>query len=591
MRMRPLVPIALLVGLAAAPARADDLAVPRAAAALVLDGALDEADWAAGAEALEAGALEDGTRPRVRAPRVGGSPLDRPAGRGGAGPRCRPGADGRVRGYGDRRRRAGRRLRAAERARAALGGPRAAGRRPRRPTGSRAPWTSAIRRAGRWRSRCRSRTWASRLPTFPCGSPWSSQTRAPAHVVWAPPGAAWRGTVVVDAPRADRRVAAGRYRRRRRARSPRRIASTTTGCTRGRSSRPRTRRASRISCRPRGTRPTRAAPDDKDAVLDTLRQLLVATSRADPRAAPGSRVRARRPRRRAPPDGSRRRGPAAFERALEIMPGLGEARFGVHLELVGPSLAVGTGRGADGLSRRLRGRRPLAAAPEGYAAEGVAFGTGLLHLAHGDFAEALALLEPLADRYPFQQSLVYAASRARLGLDRWPLEERYRQIEAEQRRSPARPPGDLEGRDRPRAVRGRREQHGEELRVARAGTASTTAPPWTGRCPSSSRRWGPATRAGPWPPSARPIASASEAGEARRRLPWRGTVVMLSATPGRGRRPLRPAHGDGAGPGERPDPVRPGARGPGGGGCPRGRRSDREGRPWCAPGRAPSTGR
>ena len=182
------------------------------------------------------------------------------------------------------------------------------------------------------------------------------RTRVPAHVAWAPPGAAWLGpaswTRLVSAdpwPQADVDVDGDALAEADRLDDDRLYAwATFVGRLPGADRRPPPgRRAHGRSERPRrqGRSARRAAPAARRA------------PRADPRAASGPRLRARRARRRAPPDGARRRGAGAFDRALELMPGLGEARFGIHLELVGPSLAVGPVGGPTDYRRRLRGRR------------------------------------------------------------------------------------------------------------------------------------------------------------------------------------------------------------------------------------------
>jgi peptidyl-prolyl cis-trans isomerase B (cyclophilin B) len=63
---------------------------------------------------------------------------------------------------------------------------------------------------------------------------------------------------------------------------------------------------------------------------------------------------------------------------------------------------------------------------DGLAGDGAALARGLLRTARGDFAEALALLDPLAARYPFLQLAVLGAERARAAADGWGKERQYR---------------------------------------------------------------------------------------------------------------------------------------------------------------------
>lgn len=270
-------------------------------------------------------------------------------------------------------------------------------------------------------------------------------------------------------------------------------------------------------------------PEVRSAVLDTLRQLLVGPleqiHELRPDLAYAHVVRGSVLHQMGLADEARQ----AFERALEIMPGLREAQFGIHLEILGPALAAGT-VGEPTAYASAFAKVPAIRAQEGFAAEGVAFGRGLLHLAHGDFTEAVALLDPLAERYPFQQSLVYAASRAKLGLERWPLEERYRQVEAERDDLP-----------RVRLTTSK----GEVVLELFEDEASNTVKNFVWLAQHGFYDGSPVARTVPFllaeigagdpgwavvtqrPPD-RQLAGGRQG---RRRLPWRGTVAMLAATP------------------------------------------------------------
>lgn len=357
------------------------------------------------------------------------------------------------------------------------------------------------------------------------------RTRVPSRVAWAPPGAAYRGPATwlglrpADAwPLAAGDVEGSALAEADRQDADRLYAWSTFGAAYATGFSDLLEAAGH----PSGA----IAPDGKDVVISTLRSLLLEPLEEIHRLRPdlayahvvrggvlhqmGLEAEARQ----------------AFGKALAIMPGLREATFGIHLDLVGPSLAGGPVGGptdyasAFAVASEAAGRVEA----EGLAAEGVAFGTGLLHLAHGDFAEALALLEPLARRYPFQQSVVYAASRARLGLRRWSLEARYRQVEAQRDDLP---------RVRLATTKGEvvlelyEDDAGNTVKnfvwlvthgFYDGSPVARTVPCLLAEVGGGDPGWAVATQR---PPDRGRIGG----GEPRRRRPYRGTVAMLSATP------------------------------------------------------------
>lgn len=271
--------------------------------------------------------------------------------------------------------------------------------------------------------------------------------------------------------------------------------------------------------------------DGPKVVLDTLRDLLVEpleeVSRLRPDLAFAHVVRAGVLHQMGQDQEARK----AYEQALAIMPGLGEAQFGIHLDLVGPGLAAApVGEPTDYAAAFAAAQASRSEHTSGFAAEGAAFGTALLHFAHGDFAEALAALEPLAARYPFQQSVVAATTRARLAVRRWQFEARYREVEAKRNDLPrvrlATTRGDLVLElfedDAPNTVKNFiwLATHGfyDGTPVAR------TVPFLLAEVGAGDPGWAVATQQ---PPGRQQPGSQ----DARRRLPWRGSVVMLSPAP------------------------------------------------------------
>lgn len=121
---------------------------------------------------------------------------------------------------------------------------------------------------------------------------------------------------------------------------------------------------------------------------------------------------------------------AAFDAALAKVPGLREARFGRWFELAGPAFARGTPGGPTVWEDAFRRVQDAEVPDDPFAHDGLSFGRGLLGYFHGDFDEAVRLLEPLAARYPFAAATVFAAERAGRARREWPREQQRRAAEA-----------------------------------------------------------------------------------------------------------------------------------------------------------------
>ncbi|MFV1959847.1 MAG: peptidylprolyl isomerase, partial [Planctomycetota bacterium] len=122
----------------------------------------------------------------------------------------------------------------------------------------------------------------------------------------------------------------------------------------------------------------------------------------------------------------------AYDRALEIVPGLREARFARWVATRGPAWATGrAGEPTDYAAARAAVAPPDGKVPtDPYERDGRALGLALLDLSAGDFAAARGPLEALASRYPFDAFLARQAERAGGAVLDWGRERQYRAAEA-----------------------------------------------------------------------------------------------------------------------------------------------------------------
>jgi peptidyl-prolyl cis-trans isomerase B (cyclophilin B) len=109
--------------------------------------------------------------------------------------------------------------------------------------------------------------------------------------------------------------------------------------------------------------------------------------------------------------------------AIAGMPGFREAGF-LLARIVSDGISEGTaGAASDYAAAFERAKAAEAAATDAFSKDGAALGVGLLRYKHGEFDEAVALLEPLATRYAAYPPVVLSFERARAFAKHWPDEQ------------------------------------------------------------------------------------------------------------------------------------------------------------------------
>lgn len=122
----------------------------------------------------------------------------------------------------------------------------------------------------------------------------------------------------------------------------------------------------------------------------------------------------------------------AYREALAAMPGCREAAYELYVRLMASAYSEAPPDQPSDYARalaRLDGEQPAAANP--YQREGLSLGRGLLLYKQGAFAEAAALLEPVARRYPHDAQAVFGLERARAAQAAWAQEELWRRADAQ----------------------------------------------------------------------------------------------------------------------------------------------------------------
>lgn len=109
-----------------------------------------------------------------------------------------------------------------------------------------------------------------------------------------------------------------------------------------------------------------------------------------------------------------------YREALAAMPGCREAAFELYVKLMAHAYAEGLPDQPSAYDAALsRLASDLRGAENPYAREGLALARGLLLYKRGDFAEAIAFLEPVARRYPHDVEAGYNLERARASAEAW----------------------------------------------------------------------------------------------------------------------------------------------------------------------------
>lgn len=124
---------------------------------------------------------------------------------------------------------------------------------------------------------------------------------------------------------------------------------------------------------------------------------------------------------------------AALElgRALAAIPGCREAAFLLHVKLRGAGLAEGPpDQPSDYGAALARLESRAAAETDPFAKVGIDLARGLLLYKQGEFARALALLEPIAAHFPAEPLIVLHLEKARECLEAWGEETMTREREA-----------------------------------------------------------------------------------------------------------------------------------------------------------------